>query len=293
MTGILCIRYPLSSALHTAEVLTELETEYLVQELLPSSSLPSIPDYTGKNEYFRLPNRLKIDKNDAKKLGIVTNFLHFRPEKSNLILVRQNYDPKEGLFDPVDPDFRCLCGKILNPDDNYCVCVTCPTGYHLECVENLCPKCNSRVKIRKNDVLVIESPVKTVNSPQILTSLQSMRLSVANQIRKSLEMHENSPENSVLTAELMENALYEASNRMENSNFYTRQARMLCFNIKDNEELREMVKNGEISMEKLVVMSSGELGSREIRGKEEEKAGEKRRKLEEEEEQDPFDPNNH
>ena len=290
---------------HFGEVLGSDEQHYEVRDLVPAEQVPAkdLPAHTGEKEYFRLSSTQLVDKADIQKMIKVADMREYRPGRAGNILVRQMYDPDQGSFSPAEPDFKCVCGKVLNPDENYSICLECPTGFHTECVSSMCPKCSHRLKIRKDDVLIIDCqqhvPPTLPPSP-FPTSLQAMRSGVVTHLSNAL--FENDPASNFQQlqslAESIESALYDASAHLDNSALYTRQARALRFNLKDNCELREAVRLNVLAPAKLVLMTSQEMASREIqklRQKREELTMKKRRKFGEkdDEEDDPFDPNNH
>lgn len=289
------------------EVLGTDGAHYQVRDLVAAEQLPAkqLPAHTGQKEYFRLNSTQLVHKADIERMIRVVDMREFRPGRGGNVLVRQSYDPDIQSFTPGEPDYKCICGKVLSPDENYCLCLECPSGFHMECVAAVCPKCSHRLKVRKDDVLVIDcqSPVQPSlpSTPAPFpTSLQAMRSAVVTRLCTALFEPISCSDPLQSLAESIELALYEASGHLDNSALYTRQARALRFNLKDNPELREAVRLGLITPDKLVLMTSQEMANREIqrlRQKREELTMKKRRKFQENEkedqEEDPFDPNNH
>jgi len=297
-----------ADGLHFGEVLGSDDMHYQVRDLVAAELVPAkhLPGFTGEKEYFRLSSTQLVDKFDIERMLKVADMREFRPGRGGNILVRQSYDPDLQSFTPAEPDFKCTCGKVLNPDENYSICLECPAGFHTECVSAACPNCSHRLKVRKDDVLVIDcqQPVHpslpSIPTP-LPTSLQAMRSAVVSRLCTALFEPINTCSDLLQSLpESIESALYEASGRLDNSALYTRQARALRFNLKDNAELREAVRLGLIAPDKLVLMTSQEMANQEIRKlrqKREEFTMKKRRKFgeneREDQEEDPFDPNNH
>ena len=317
------VTFTLSGVPHLGEVLSMSEDQLLVRDLLPASLAKSIlhadpPTHTAQHEVFRLSSTRTVLRKDVGKSFRLVDLLSFRPGKPNL-LSRQHYDPESMVYSPEVPPFKCVCGKVLNPDENYSLCIECPAGYHNECLsDQACPVCEAKVKVRKDDVLVIESvteptPQPTKPSrpqtkrqqsafPPVQTTLQSMRAGVVSSLESALGGDPPGSFHPLCTQ--IEQALFEASGGMDNSTFYTRQARALKFNLaaKDNPELRTAVVDGGIDPGTLVRMTSQEMANSKTKQMRLERGGaefiEKRRKMDTErdsegESDDPFDPDNH
>lgn len=311
------------------EVMSAIDDRLMVRDLLPAAEAKSEwhadpPAHTAQKEVFRLASTRLINRSDVHKSLRLVDLLSFRPKKSN-ILVRQSYDPESQRYSPDDPPFRCVCGKIVNPDENYSLCLQCPTAFHNECLqEGECAKCSSKVRVLRDDVLVIDSVVadqqpqqterqikarRVTSSPQ--PTLQSMRAAVVSFLEGALSIaiceaaaHDFSLDVAQSLSAAIEQELFDASDRLDNSSFYTRQARALKFNLtaKDNPELRGAVLSGLIEPKELVRMTSQQMANSKTKAMRQKHAGsefiEKRRKMAGNDEaegdsDDPFDPDNH
>eukprot|EP00831_Metopus_contortus_P018974 TRINITY_DN18150_c0_g1_i2.p1 TRINITY_DN18150_c0_g1~~TRINITY_DN18150_c0_g1_i2.p1 ORF type:complete len:247 (-),score=56.62 TRINITY_DN18150_c0_g1_i2:90-830(-) len=111
-----------------------------------------IQSYHGKKEIFSTPFVVKCSLSDILNECPVLQLEEYLKlkEKKDKFIFRQHYDPAEGSLTPDLPK-QCTCQEILNPDEEYSICLSCRAFIHSRCLlaNGKCANCEQANPLKR------------------------------------------------------------------------------------------------------------------------------------------------